>query len=660
MRAMFRIGLAMLATLAWTACGEDPYGDPNWDAGSYDGGHRDSGPRDVAVLPDRIINPDGPAITILQPTAGQVLSGDQVQLVALISDDDGVQSSTVKAVIPGGQAFSLNRSGSVPDQFAGIVDLRSIPSGDFSILVQAADSGGIYNSAIVAVERDTGPTVEFISPEDGGRFAGSVNLNFIVSDPHGVEESSVTATIGQVVLEIAKTNEDDTTPGHPAWIQFGGEIVFDDLIFNPALTGVQQITVRAENMDNSVSGTTSITFVVDDAGPTIDVLTPTPGEILGGIIEIQADVQDDAGVLDTSVVAVLGHNSVEYTVPLVATGGGPYRGTFDSRQFPRNWLFPSISVRAADQLNNESEVGFLVALDNTAPIASLDPPVSFYLAQLNASFQKEASRPFDPVGPGVPNDTDRVPQIFFLRARIEDQGNQAAGLTQQPIALVDRSSVRLYVLDDTSRALVVDTDGDGFCDEINPLLQPSTNPQTTNEVLALLMEPITPGGSADYRPLADPLPAGVDTWGSDDEPPPPLCSNTEDDGGLGLGAFTRAINYTVDPAEPAIYSLPTVMDGHPIFCAGHQFDALANAISEGWACVAIRAEDNVGNVGVSTPLRIFVDYTLDGQPFYDPATAPACTGTWNPQTQTVDTGTPCQFDPDTQLFRANQVRREDL
>jgi len=37
-------------------------------------------------------------------------------------------------------------------------------------------------------------------------------------------------------------------------------------------------------------------------------------------------------------------------------------------------------------------------------------------------------------------------------------------------------------------------------------------------------------------------------------------------------------------------------------------------IPEGRVCVAGRAEDNAGNIGVSVPLRLRVDYTLDGNP----------------------------------------------
>lgn len=663
-----KIGLLLLLTVPSGACGDDSFTDPpHGDAYIYPDAS-DAALPDRPVLPDRIIDPEGPTIQIQQPQPLAILDGDQIQVIALVTDPDGVDMSTVQVILPGDQTFSMSRAGTVPDQYGAIVDLRDQPSGDLSIVVQATDINGNTNSAQVDVVRDTGPVVVFISPEEGKRYSGSANLVFEVRDPYGVEESSVTARAGQVDLLFSKLDEDADHGAQPHWILFSGEIVFDDAMFDPALTGDQRVTVSAQNISHSVTAESSVTYIVDSEGPVITINTPAPGDIVGGILTIEADVDDPAGVLDTSVVAVLGNNALEYDVPMVTTGGSTYVGTIDTRQFPTSWVFPSLSVRAADQLNNESEEGYEVAIDNTPPVASLDPPPNFHLARMADQGGIECSLPFDPVGPGAANDKAQVPQVFFLRARIEDRGNFATGLIQERISLINRSTPTLYVLDDTTQPLVVDTDGDGFCDEINPGLIPTTTPQTTDEVLALRLDPITPSGTADFRhtPALDPcfpanltLPPGCDDWGSEPDPPEALCFATENDGFSGC-SFPRALFYTVSTDEPAIYSLPAVLDNDALFCTGQQFDAMANNITEGWACAAVRAEDNAGNVGVSAPLRLLVDYTIDGVPAYDPNQAPACTGTWDAQSQTADASHPCQFDSGTQLFRENEVRRQDI
>jgi hypothetical protein len=628
------------------ACGEDPYVDPPiWDAAPRDG-QVDARAPDAAPLPDRPISLEGPTVLIQAPSPLTVVSGKQIQVAALVTDADGVNVSSVAAVIAGGLTYPLNRSGASPDLYTGFVDLRSVPTGPMTIIVQAADLPGNVNSASVDVVRDTGPTFEFFSPGDGDRYSGSVNLSFRVSDPNGVRESSVIATIGTVLLSTVKRSQDQLNGSAPQWIEFAAEIVFDDPMFSPPLAGEQQISVVAENINHSVSSSGSVNFVVDDAGPAITIVTPTAGQIVGGIIDIEAEVSDPAGVMTTSVVAVLGNNALQYTVPLEPSGNA-WRATFDTRQLPGSWVFPTISVRAADVLSNESSVGYLIALDNTRPILSLDPPENLRIIRRNSDSLDECSWEFDPVGDDVPNDLETVPQIFFVRARIEDRGNQALGLVQEMVSLVDPATVYLFVLDDTARPLVIDTDGDGFCDEINPELVPSTNPQLADEVLALNLVGIPPAGDADFTMDLGTLPAPCQIPGTENEVPEPLCP---------VVPATIAIGYTVTTDEPAIYTIPQQVDSDALFCTGHQFDSLAASIHEGWACLAVRAVDHVGNIGVSPPLRVCIDYTMNGQPDCNPAAAPDCTGRQDVVTKII-TSTPCQFDTSRQVFRDREVLR---
>ena len=56
------------------------------------------------------------------------------------------------------------------------------------------------NSEQVDVIRDLGPQVTFNSPVADERYSGSVNLSFLVTDPHGVEAASVTAQVTRPYL----------------------------------------------------------------------------------------------------------------------------------------------------------------------------------------------------------------------------------------------------------------------------------------------------------------------------------------------------------------------------------------------------------------------------------------------------------------------------
>ena len=46
----------------------------------------------------------------------------------------------------------------------------------------------------------------------------------------------------------------------------------------------------------------------------------------------------------------------------------------------------------------------------------------------------------------MPNDGCMVPQVFDLRARIEDDGNRAIGLKVTPIAGIDPDNTNVYIL----------------------------------------------------------------------------------------------------------------------------------------------------------------------------------------------------------------------
>ena len=82
--------------------------------------------------------------------------------------------------------------------------------------------------------------------------------------------------------------------------------------------------------------------------------------------------------------------------------------------------------------------------------------------------------------------------------------------------------------------------------------------------------------------------------GLDPEPPEPLC---------GWDQPTIAITYAF--GQPAIWSVEPV---NQVRCHGNQFDALANHISEQWACIAVGTRDHAGNYSVSAPLRVYIDY----------------------------------------------------
>ena len=610
---------------------------------------------DVVVPPDEIdADEDGPDIVITAPLPDQTLYGENFQVRAtIVPTADPLNYDSVTAFL-NGVNYAMTVDTTVPNGFKITVNLSALPEGANLIRVTARDINGRLNFADVNFIYDRGPSIAIYSPTADGRYHGGVNISLKVSDNDGVIASSVTAVTANRDLTLTLSNEaSQTANGHPVWIEFTGTIIFNDSMFNPPLSGAQRMTVTATNaVDNQ--GSASVDFTVDNQGPEIVIVSHVEGQIIGSITQIQATITDPAGVLSSSVFAVIGNDDLHFTVQLRAPeGSNDYFGSFDTTMLPNTFIWPALQVFASDMLGNETSVAFQLALDNGSPIISLDPPETMRLAKKNTVSQIECSRVFDPVGWASANDRELVPQVFWLRARVEDQGNRAVGAAWSPLALVNPASVEIFILDDTSQALAVDKNGDGICNDINPNLIPTINiTGDPRETLKLNMVPLDPAGAADYRFVHGQEPElPCEAWGIATDPPDPLCPVV--DGDLDLLLW-----YTYDKTEPAIYGLPPFSATSPLTCSGIQFDARANNISEGWACILVKAIDNVGNVGVSAPLRVCIDYNP-----YDLATpfecldlfnAPDCTGTWDPGTSTV-LSTPCI----PMEFPDFEVRRED-
>jgi hypothetical protein len=198
-----------------------------------------------------------------------------------------------------------------------------------------------------------------------------------------------------------------------------------------------------------------------------------------------------------------------------------------------------------------------------------------------------------------------------------------------PIVGVDQGQVQLFILNNTARPLVVDTSNppDGFCDDINPDLVPTTKPQTDVDAQVVNMVPMSPVQNADFSPQ----PGVACATGSTSTPPDPgaFCSTTENASKAQFAAgdstphcytMTEVLNYSAG-GLPSIYTIgPIVADG--LQCAGHQFDA-SNNLKDGWTCLAVVASDKLGNKQVSRPIRICVMATPSSKecPEFSPVTA---------------------------------------
>ncbi len=632
-------GLSMVVT----GCGSEETQPPaQWP----DGALVDSAPGDTLVLdgrandlgalPDIEVDTEGPTIEIIAPKEEEVVIGQLVKVRAMITDADGIDDQTVTVTPAGRDAVRMSVT-ATSGIYEGLIDIASFGE-NVRVWVTAGDLLGKSNTAFRDFKRDAGPLIQVNSPAADSRHKNSVSLQVIVADKYRV--TSFEARIGSVVLELKKT---DLGQGRTMYV---GSVKFDDPVFNPPLSGQQVITFNAANENGAKSNVERI-FFVDDEGPELSVSSQSPGQLIGGIIQIAVNVSDPAGVVDSSVTCVIGNELDKRLVPLKSAGGASYIGQFDTRTLTPFDLWPVMSFRAADTLGNESHFEFQVGLDNGTPAISLDPSAEYYWGVEGEvgegdEIQKAllCSKPFDPVGEDAASDLELVPQVQAFRVRIEDRGNHLPTAPWRPVSAIDPGSPRIFLLDDTAQAVVVDSTGDGYCDSINPEVEPLGTAPAPGQAVAVNLVPIPPSGTADFTPYTatgNQFPFAQCNDGEAEESPEPLCKTT---------VMTKVIPWTaIDPksTEPAIYSIPPVATGKQ--CVGLPFDFLANNFDDGWVCVAVEAADNLGNASVSRPLRVWVkkDELVAGPLPDNAGTPPNCTGTIDATTGTVDSSKPCAF-----------------
>jgi hypothetical protein len=595
-------------------------------------------------------------IDIQSPMGGSILSGnaaaDVAAKITITGGTDIIDPATVRVSIAGtgfmaavSAAPLVGPTGADMSLFSGKLSLAGLPSGSYTLTVSASSSTGVMGSAMETLSLDAGPKITVISPIPGHHYKGSLIVQAIIDPGDFMPASNITCSIaGQAIM---------LQPAGPPNVY---RAVFD-LTMPSALSDDQVFDIAAQD-NRKVTTEIKFVFNVDTRGPTITSTTPPPGAIVGQVIRLSASIADPAGLDLSSLQVLIGDKTnPQFKLPLMPDGTGAFSALFDTRQLTSCKLPPStslcivrptVSFRAADALGNETTVSYEIALDNLPPIADLVPPPvrSSRIAMGNI----ECSFAYSPLSRkeysgDAPDDGCRVPQMFDLRARIEDTGNIAAGIKQVPIAGVDPNATAAYILADTSQPLVVDIDGDGNCDAINPKLVPTTMPLSgaPREVLKVRLKPVPPAGTADFRP-DNSIPASLGCVpGTSQDPPLDICRVEQP---------LVAISY-IDGKTPAIWAAEPIAPDDPRYCFGSQLDTNANNVPEssgsdgsGWRCIAIATADLNGNISTSAPIRVWVDYKYGGSfnfcnPPGDlpgpkpPGMMPSCTGTYDKVSDTV-------------------------
>lgn len=588
-----------------------------------------------------------PTVSIVSPTAvtdplsGKVLVKDTVDVTCKATKGTGADAGDVDPM--GVNIAVLDKTGTeVLTQQQALLQPNTDLYVAKDLLLTKSESGKVVfrctaQSLTTAVGTgtlsslvDRGPKVVITAPADKANLALKSPATFTFTATPApltgtgdtqADVASVKLTIDGVVIPTAPTGK-------------AGEYQAKDVNLNgPLFTNKPSedtnIAVSATNKrtPEAATGTASSVVFVDADGPIISVTSPHSADVVGGIVTVKFSVVDTgSNVNDDSVSVSIGTKSHAYNDDVLkwkhTPGTGVFEYSFDSRDKAEvtSDVQATITVRAADNVGNlAKDFAVPVYLDNKGPQVDLDP---LNVRVINPQ-TKNCSKSFDPVGTRVPNDKAQTGGYDTFRALVWEQTE--VGNPNSPLffAGTNDKSVRLFIRrpDDATALLInAQSPGTGVCNEIK-------DNGISGESIELKPLPRDAGtpvfdGNKNLAPADDSIcqyPAIT--------APLNLCNNNSD--------MSKVVARTKDDLyETAIYAFSPASDPVATACTGQPWNYTDPAAVDGWVCMAVRAEDKLGNVGISPPLRVCLDDpNRAGHPDCDPAKAPSCTDGCTPPTR---------------------------
>jgi hypothetical protein len=612
-----------------------PYGNDGGDGGKSTAGRSGSGGRGGAAGgagsggaagtdADAGMDMLAPVITFIAPKAVTEPSSEDVVTTTSLA----VRCNVVPSEEPGAAAVDksavkidlerrdsagvVTTSGAVSaitdSEFEATFDLSSLPNGAVTFRCTGKDLGGHSGSTTLTTLVDLGPTITLKKPLDKGIYAlkTPMAIEFEVK-PAPLGDDDDKAKVVDVALSVAgldiKVTESTTTPGlYQANIDFSNKMDF------PVAPTAAQLQYSATNArtPNAPTRIVRADVTIDGAGPSIVVNRPAYASIQRGVVELVITVKDPSDIMPGTLIATI--NTVPYST---WTGVAPeFKQTFDTNMLdPTHELTQlTINITAIDKVGNKTDppVAHLFRLDNVPPVVSLNPPTIVESRVVPPSNNVYCSQPFDPLGPDAANDLQNVLASQLFRVLVEDRTNRSPGATYLYHSGVKTSSVEMYTQGLPDVPLLIDTDGDTYCDAINKSddmnIRDADRVSPEEDPVKLALTAVNPTGTSWFAkpstPDTDNNPSCPNDPAGTDSPPTKFCPNTD---------MLRVIPGRTEDKPPAVYA-HTPSNSQTGACNGSDWNIKGNTRGrDGWICVAARASDNIGNVGVSEPLRLCFD-----------------------------------------------------
>jgi hypothetical protein len=556
----------------------------------------------------------GPVVEILEPTSAEdpnqdtVLTETPITVRCRVTQSDEhdatkVDPSSVAISLVVGTDVVAEKSASTAgnDIFESSFAYSEVENGPLAFRCRANDTSNPPRTSSTEVKTflDLGPNIEIVTPEANANFAlaEQVRIEFRVV-PQPLNDADTESEIAEVALKVAGVDIDieeiDSDTGlYRAFVDFA-----DATLFPNTPEGATPITISATNQrtPEAVTRISSYNIVVDGNGPQIVITDPKDGDYVTGEVVLKFTIDDlETSVDNSSVVVTVNTEAFPYDPKgMWSINNDQYVFRFDARNIPGSTSQITINITAKDIVGNSAKgASMILRLDDVPPLIDLDPPMVRERIESGDSYY--CSFAFDPLGPLAVNQNAIVKNMAIFRAIVWDLTSDAPGQTYHYFSLVNPDTVYLYIQGDTNTPLLIDTDLDGICDELD-----------TSGLRYLKMQALEPKGepfyggesSAGYsadEPITPTVASSFCEYKDDTTEPNYLCASKSSD-------MTRVIEHWVPGHIPVVYAV-NIDD---VACTGGDWE-IGALIQEGPACVAVRAEDNAGNVGISPPLVICYD-----------------------------------------------------
>ena len=557
-----------------------------------------------------------PIVRITSPTAAKDPDVDTVvtsQPVRVLCDASAskaagatIDTSTVKIEAFGADGKAIgtpmttsSQNSSDANEFVASFPITDVPNGALSFKCSVNDKSTPPKVATTTIGTflDKGPTISVVSPAAASAFALSTPILFkfnVLPAPLSSSDklAAVDDTKKKVTLTVNNQAIDLTGAQDPKdHTLYSVSVKLNDLMLFPKPpAGAVPVEIDAWNQ-RGTKAVLAYTFEIDGTPPTIAIVSPTPGTVVGNHVTLEFTVTDTQSGVDPSTVNVtVGTASPVYYSSQQNSGWALKDSTFDySFTTDKLGLIQAhVQVNASDYAANAAAGQSTdLYLDNQAPIIDLDPPA--IQERRNSNNAYTCSEPFYPLG-ASPHDGDVVQSAGVYRALVWDLTNSIDGEGIQHLAGTAKTSVTLYATPGDSKTPLISAKGGTTCNTV------------ASDVYESLV-PIDPSGSSYFDSKAPVIPSYCGA-GTASTPPDHLCTANVSD-------LTRVIDHNViGQTEPVVYAIKGLSGAE---CTGQDWSLVDAGLPNGWVCLAAVAQDKVLNPAVSRPLRVCLNSTAPGK-----------------------------------------------